>query len=127
MFKKSEEFNSAVGAQLRAELSAAEISISEAAKRIGIARSTLNFYVKGERAIPVGVAYEVSLLVRTPLNVIVNRAQERFETNLKENVQPLPHNNVYEIDDLDTLPPEIEAEIRAQGIAAKYGEPESEQ
>ncbi|WP_200838839.1 MULTISPECIES: helix-turn-helix domain-containing protein [Microbacterium] len=74
----AEEFNEAVGRQLRAEIAAARSSIAAMARDIGIARSALDNYVTGKRAIPVPVVYAVCAAVGLEPHVLVARAEERL-------------------------------------------------
>lgn len=74
----AERFNAAVGRQVRAEISAAGSSVAAMARRIGIARSALDNYVKGERSIPVPIVYAVCDAVQIEPHVLVERAEQRF-------------------------------------------------
>lgn len=71
-------FNTAVGRQLRAEIAAARSSIAAMAREIGIARSALDNYVTGKRAIPVPVVYLVCAVIDIEPHVIFSRAEERL-------------------------------------------------
>lgn len=73
-----EQFNAAVGRQLRAEIAAAGSSIAAMAREIGIARSALDNYVTGKRAIPVPVLYAVSTALDVESHVVLSRAEERL-------------------------------------------------
>jgi transcriptional regulator with XRE-family HTH domain len=73
-----DQFNAAVGRQLRAEIAAAGSSIAAMAREIGIARSALDNYVNGKRAIPVPVVYDVGLSVDVAPHLIFRRAEERL-------------------------------------------------
>lgn len=78
MKARAERYNAAIGRQLRAEIAAAGSSISAVARAMGIARSALDNYVTGKRAIPVTVAYQVAEILDIDPQVIVRRATERF-------------------------------------------------
>ncbi len=78
MNARADRFNLAIGKQIRAEIAAAGLSISSVARDLGIARSALDNYVTGKRAIPVPIAYQVGEIVGVDPQVIVQRAQERF-------------------------------------------------
>lgn len=71
-------FNAAVGRQIRAEISAGGSSIAAMSRAIGIARSTLDNYVNGERDIPVPAVYAVCAQVGIDPHLLVKRAEERF-------------------------------------------------
>jgi len=77
MTSRADRFNAALGKQIRAEIAAAGMSISSVARDMDIARSALDNYVTGKRAIPVPVAY-------LDAQVIVQRAQERFDLEERE-------------------------------------------
>ncbi|WEK60417.1 MAG: XRE family transcriptional regulator [Candidatus Microbacterium colombiense] len=77
----SEEFNAAVGRQLRGEIGAAGSSIAAMARDIGIARSALDNYVTGKRSIPVPVVYAVCAAVKVAPHVLLQRAEERLSTD----------------------------------------------
>lgn len=77
----SEEFNAAVGRQLRAEIAAAGSSIAAMARTIGIARSALDNYVTGKRAIPVPVVYAVCASLRVEPHIVFARAEERLRVD----------------------------------------------
>lgn len=74
----AERFNAAVGRQLRAEIAAGGSSISAMARRLGIARSTLDNYVTGSRDIPVPMAYAVCDALGLRTSDFVTRAETRF-------------------------------------------------
>jgi transcriptional regulator with XRE-family HTH domain len=74
----AENFNAAVGRQLRAEIAAAGSSIAAMSRTIGIARSALDNYVTGKRAIPVPVLYSVCVAVDVEPHTILTRAEERL-------------------------------------------------
>ncbi len=72
-------FNAAVGRQLRAEIAASRSSIAAMARTIGIARSALDNYVTGKRAIPVPIVYAVCAAVDLEPHVLLSRAEERLQ------------------------------------------------
>jgi len=74
----ADHFNAAVGRQLRAEIAAARSSIAAMARTIGIARSALDNYVTGKRAIPVPVVYSVCAALDLEPHVLLSRAEERL-------------------------------------------------
>lgn len=78
---EAEDFNAAVGRQLRAEIAAAGSSIAAMARRVGIARSALDNYVTGKRSIPVPLLYSVGVIVSVEPHVIVARAEERLRAD----------------------------------------------
>ncbi len=73
-----EQFNAAVGRQLRGEIAAAGSSIAAMSREIGIARSALDNYVTGKRAIPVPIVYAVCAAVDLEPHLILRRAEERL-------------------------------------------------
>lgn len=77
----SDEFNAAVGRQLRAEIAAAGSSIAAMARDIAIARSALDNYVTGKRAIPVPVLYAVCATVQVAPHLVLARAEERLSAD----------------------------------------------
>lgn len=78
MKARADRFNAAIGRQIRAEIGAAGSSISAVARDLGIARSALDNYVTGKRAIPIPVAYQVGEILGIDPQLIVSRATERF-------------------------------------------------
>ena len=84
MKSRADRFNAALGKQIRAEIAAAGMSISSVARDMDIARSALDNYVTGKRAIPVPVAYRIGEIVGLDAQVIVQRAQERFDLEERE-------------------------------------------
>lgn len=77
----AEEFNEAVGRQMRAEIAASRSSIAAMARSIGIARSALDNYVTGKRAIPVPVVYAVCADLGVVPHVLLARAEERLRAD----------------------------------------------
>lgn len=77
----AEDYNSAVGRQLKAEIAAAGSSIARMARDIDVSRSALDNYTTGKRDIPVPVLYLVSDVVGVPPPVILDRAAERLRTD----------------------------------------------
>jgi transcriptional regulator with XRE-family HTH domain len=77
----AEQYNAAVGRQLRAEIAAAGSSIAAMARDAGIARSALDNYVTGKRAIPVPVVYTVCEIVNVPPHLVLARAEERLSAD----------------------------------------------
>ncbi|MDY0984472.1 helix-turn-helix domain-containing protein [Microbacterium sp. CFBP9023] len=75
-----EQFNAAVGRQLRAEIAAAGSSIAAMAREVGIARSALDNYVTGKRSIPVPILYAVSAALDIAPHVVITRAEERLRS-----------------------------------------------
>jgi len=73
-----DQYNAAVGRQLRAEIAAAGSSIAAMAREIGIARSALDNYVTGKRAIPVPVLHNVSASLAIEPHIVLGRAEERL-------------------------------------------------
>ncbi|WP_255304941.1 helix-turn-helix domain-containing protein [Microbacterium sp. 3J1] len=78
MKTRAEQYNAAVGRQLRAEIGAAGSSIAAMAREIGIARSALDNYVTGKRAIPVPILFAVSAAVDVEPHTVLDRAEERL-------------------------------------------------
>ncbi|MFS0854584.1 XRE family transcriptional regulator [Microbacterium sp. 179-I 3D4 NHS] len=81
MKSSAELYNAAVGRQLRAEIAAAGSSIAAMARDAGIARSALDNYVTGKRAIPVPVVYTVCAIVNVPPHLVLARAEERLSAD----------------------------------------------
>ena len=77
----ADHFNAAVGRQLRAEIAASRSSIAAMARTIGIARSALDNYVTGKRAIPVPVVYSVCAALDVQPHVLLARAEERLQVD----------------------------------------------
>ncbi|PRA79135.1 hypothetical protein CQ045_16340 [Microbacterium sp. MYb66] len=77
----AEEFNDAVGRQMRAEIAASRSSIAAMARTIGIARSALDNYVTGKRAIPVPVVYSVCAALDLEPHLLLGRAEERLRAD----------------------------------------------
>lgn len=78
----AELFNAAVGRQLRGEIAAAGSSIAAMARDAGIARSALDNYVTGKRAIPVPVVYTVCTILNVAPHLVLARAEERLSADL---------------------------------------------
>lgn len=81
METSADHFNAAVGRQLRAEIAASRSSIAAMARTIGIARSALDNYVTGKRAIPVPIVYAVCAVVGLEPHVLLARAEERLHAD----------------------------------------------
>lgn len=77
----AELFNAAVGRQLRAEIAAAGSSIAAMARDAGVARSALDNYVTGKRAIPVPVVYTVCAIINVAPHIVLARAEERLRAD----------------------------------------------
>lgn len=77
----AEEFNEAVGRQMRAEIAASRSSIAAMARSISIARSALDNYVTGKRAIPIPVVYAVCADLGVEPHVLLARAEERLRAD----------------------------------------------
>lgn len=77
----AELFNAAVGRQLRAEIAAAGSSIAAMARDAGIARSALDNYVTGKRAIPVPVVYTICAIISVAPHIVLARAEERLSAD----------------------------------------------
>ena len=89
MKARADQYNAAIGRQIRAEIAAAGSSISAVARDLGIARSALDNYVTGKRAIPIPIAYQVGEILGVDPQLIVKRATERFweeEREQRDNV-----------------------------------------
>lgn len=82
-------FNAALGRQLRAEIAAAGKTIAGTARAIGVARSALDNYVTGKRAIPVSVAYEIAAYLGIDPHTLVVRAEDRLSAE-RHNVIAFP-------------------------------------
>ncbi len=80
METSGEQFNAAVGRQLRAEIAAGGSSIAGMAREIGIARSALDNYVTGKRSIPVPTVYAVCVRLGIDPHIVIARAEERLQT-----------------------------------------------
>ncbi|MFJ4255026.1 XRE family transcriptional regulator [Microbacterium sp. NPDC090003] len=81
MKTSAELFNAAVGRQLRAEIAAAGSSIAAMARDAGVARSALDNYVTGKRAIPVPVVYTVCAIINVAPHLVLARAEERLSAD----------------------------------------------
>lgn len=93
METQAELFNAAVGRQLRAEIAAGGSSISAMARTIGVARSALDNYVTGKRAIPVPIVYSICTALGLEPHVALTRAEERLREELDRStarITPLP-------------------------------------
>ena len=77
----ADHFNAAVGRQLRAEIAASRGSIAAMARTIGVARSALDNYVTGKRAIPVPIVYAICAAVDLEPHVLVSRAEDRLRAD----------------------------------------------
>lgn len=77
---QGEQYNAAVGRQLRGEIAAAGSSIAAMARQIGIARSALDNYVTGKRAIPIPIVYAVSASLGIAPHLVLSRAEERLRS-----------------------------------------------
>ena len=76
-----EQFNAAVGRQLRAEIAAGGSSIAAMAREIGIARSGLDNYVTGKRSIPVPILFSVCVALDVEPHLVLARAEERLRAD----------------------------------------------
>jgi plasmid maintenance system antidote protein VapI len=77
----AEQYNEAVGRQMRGEIAAERSSIAAMARSIGIARSALDNYVTGKRAIPIPVVYAVCAVLHLEPHVLLARAEERLRAD----------------------------------------------
>lgn len=84
MKARADRYNAAIGRQIRAEIAAAGSSISAVARDLGIARSALDNYVTGKRAIPIPIAYQVGEILGVDPQLIITRATERFWADDRE-------------------------------------------
>jgi len=78
-----DDYKNSVAAQLRAEISAAHMSVSEFVRRSGIPRPTLDRYLSGERDMPLGVLYKASEILGVEPPTILKRAHDRAEYSAK--------------------------------------------
>ena len=86
----AEEFNDAVGRQIRAEIAASRSSIAAMARSIKLARSALDNYVTGKRAIPVPVVYAVCATLHLEPHVLLARAEERLRADAEPTARVTP-------------------------------------
>ncbi|WP_314423304.1 helix-turn-helix transcriptional regulator [uncultured Microbacterium sp.] len=84
MTTPAEDYNSAVGRQLKGEIAAAGSSIARMARDIDVSRSALDNYTTGKRDIPIPVLYRVCAVIGVAPHVILERAQERFRTDASQ-------------------------------------------
>ncbi|WP_217181877.1 helix-turn-helix domain-containing protein [Streptomyces sp. AC495_CC817] len=89
MKASGEQFNAAVGRQLRAEIAAGGSSIAGMAREVGIARSGLDNYVTGKRAIPVPVLYLVCSALGLEPHTVLARAEERLRDEDSRRLAPV--------------------------------------
>lgn len=80
MRTEADRFNAALGRQIRAEIAAGGSSIAAMSRAINVARSTLDNYVTGERAIPVTVAYAICEELNISPADVIRRAEDRFRS-----------------------------------------------
>jgi len=78
--ESAEAFNTAIGAQMRAEIAAHGYTVKGAAEAMGISRGVLIRYLDGERNIPISVAARLADLFGLPLSTLVQRAEDRAST-----------------------------------------------
>lgn len=71
------DFNTAVGAQMRAEIAAHNQSVKSAAEAMDIQRRVLIRYLDGERNIPISVVVRLAHVLGMPVHLIVQRAEAR--------------------------------------------------
>ncbi|ALX67373.1 helix-turn-helix domain-containing protein [Microbacterium sp. XT11] len=72
------QFNAAVGRQMKGEISAAGSSIAAMARELGIARSALDNYTTGKRAIPLTTFHDVCVALGMEPHEMLARAEERY-------------------------------------------------
>ena len=72
-----EDFNRAVGAQMRAEIAAHGYSVKGVAEAMGIARGVLIRYLDGERNIPISVVARLTDVLGVSMSTLVRRAEDR--------------------------------------------------
>lgn len=82
--EKRNAFTLAVAAQLRAEISAAGLSVAEAARRSNVPRGSLVRYLDGTRELPVSVMYQMADTLGISVPVFVTRADERCRTAMSQ-------------------------------------------
>jgi len=66
-----------VAAQLRAEISAAQMTVADVARLSGIPRPSMDRYLKGKRDIPMTILYRIASTLRVQPSTILQRAEQR--------------------------------------------------
>ena len=108
----AELFNAAVGRQLRAEIAAAGSSIAAMARDAGVARSALDNYVTGKRAIPVPVVYTVCAIINVAPHLVLARAEERLSADIAGAGTVTPLRRRPDVAPLDQNVPEVAFDSR---------------
>lgn len=67
----------ALGVELRADMDARDISVTEMAGRIGVDRGTLGDWLSGQRPMPVHAFWALSSELRVSSDDLVRRAEDR--------------------------------------------------
>jgi len=75
--EQSFEDIAAVAAQLRAEISAAQMTVADVVRLSGISRPSMDRYLKGDRDIPMTVLYRIASILRVQPSTILQRAEQR--------------------------------------------------
>jgi len=76
MTEYGDRFNAAVAEELRVERSRKRITYAQIIERTGLAQSTLQRYLKGERDIPTSALRDLCRALNVPVTVIVDRAED---------------------------------------------------
>lgn len=71
-----DKFNSAVAAELRAERARKGITLAKLVEGSGIAQSSVQRYLKGDRDIPIAALYDICNVLTVDPRVIFERAEQ---------------------------------------------------
>jgi ribosome-binding protein aMBF1 (putative translation factor) len=78
--EKSEEFETAVVKQIKAEIAAAGLNTKSLAEKLNKDYFTLRRYLTGERKMPLGVFLAIAQALDIDAATLVQRAEQRLKT-----------------------------------------------
>jgi len=125
MSTRADRYNSAVGQQIKAELGAHGKNIKATAEALGMARSTLDNYTKGDRLIPVSVVIAVADYLEISPRLLMERAEERFDTlekQRKARLSVVPTGQTVDLHSVDLSEEELAATRDKSAIPPERGE-----
>lgn len=74
----------ALGVELRADMDARDISVTDMAKRLDVDRGTLGDWLGGRRPMPIPMFWALASELRIPSEDLVRRAEERARRDARE-------------------------------------------
>lgn len=85
---REQDYLSAVGQQLRAEIAASGTSAKKISEKIGMDRTTLHRYLHGQRDIPLSALVRITSGIGIDPAIVLDRAEERAGLNTEPGSDP---------------------------------------